>query len=379
MGEMNTTNTERTLVGARMTIYPRGKRRVYHADYHHNGRHCRKSLDTTIKKVAMRRATILEQSLDGESVQVKAPAVPKTSRTITLTAASKEFVSFSETEGRRRKTVVKQRGILHRFVEFSNENQVRELADVDMRLVDKYRAFRKDSLSPKSMHNEGQLLKQFLGWCAERQLITHNPLADRKFTPPRPMPRGGPTLEQIDDILDAASDVRCPVIVVAAFAGMRIGEVVRLRVEDVDFTGNWLHVVSRPGFETKSGDNWKVPIHPRLRKMLESFPHRASGWFFTAQPSRKFPLGDHHINPKKANEDFIKVLESLGIAAGRDGEFTFHSLRSSFKTICINAGVPKEVVDVWQNHAPDRAASHVYYKLTDSESQRFMLTVPFGE
>jgi integrase len=72
-------------------------------------------------------------------------------------------------------------------------------------------------------------------------------------------------------------------------------------------------------------------------------------------------------------------LKSLGIPAGRHTGFTFHSLRSFFKTFAINAGVPKEVVDVWQNHAPDRAASHVYYKLTDSESQRFMLTVPFGE
>ncbi|MCI0492825.1 MAG: hypothetical protein L0Z07_07795, partial [Planctomycetes bacterium] len=58
---------------------------------------------------------------------------------------------------------------------------------------------------------------------------------------------------------------------------------------------------------------------------------------------------------------------------------TFHSLRSSFKTICTNARIPREVVDVWQNHAPDRAASHVYYKLTDDESQRFMKCVPFDD
>jgi integrase len=208
--------------------------------------------------------------------------------------------------------------------------------------------------------------------------MPNNPLGNRKFTPPAAKPRGGPTLEQINRILEAASDARRTVIAVASFAGVRIGEVTRLRVEDVDFKGNWLRIESRPGYETKSGDTWKVPLHSRLRTILEQVPHGKSGWFFTAQPSRKYPLGDHHINPKLIGEDFTKVLESLEISAGRKNGFTFHSLRSSFKIICIHAGVPREVVDVWQNHAPDRAASHVYYKLSDEESQRFMRIVPFG-
>lgn len=377
MGEMNTNDTNRTLVGAKMTIYPRGRRRIYHADYHHGGQHCRKSLGTSNKRIAISRAVELEHSLYGTPNVNKEVTIP--AKKISLKDAVKDFISFSETEGRRRKTVVKQRGILQRFTEFANEHHLRDMNDVDMQAIDKYRAFRKESLSPKSMHNEGQLLKQFLKWCADRQLIRKSPLADRKFTPPRMKARGGPTLEQINAILVASSDIRRPVIAVAAFAGMRIGEVMRLRVADVDFVGNWLHVVSRPGYETKSGESWKVPIHQRLRAILQALPAQESGWFFTAQPSRKFSSGDHHINPKRANEDFIKVLTTLGVSAGRANGFTFHSLRSSFKTICINSGVPKEVVDVWQNHAPDRAASHVYYKLSDEDSQRFMLTVPFGE
>jgi integrase len=146
----------------------------------------------------------------------------------------------------------------------------------------------------------------------------------------------------------------------------------------VDFRNNWLHIVSRLGFETKSGQSWKVPLHPRLRKILKRVQH-AEDWFFTTQPSRKYPNGGHHINTARVNEDFVKLLKSLDIPAGRDVGFTFHSMRSSFKTICIHAGVPREVVDVWQNHAPDRAASHVYYKLSDEESQRFMRTVPSGD
>ena len=296
-----------------------------------------------------------------------------------ISLAVQDFIGFHNTEGRRRKTVVKYQGTLRCFEEFAAQAGISLLSEVNLLMVDRFRAFRQTTLSPKSMHHEGSLLKSFFGWSADRGVMPTNPLENRKFSPPAAKPRGGPTIEQINAILRASSDVRRTVIAVAAFAGVRIGEITRLRVEDVDFKANWLHIVSRKSFETKSGQDWKVPLHPRLRKILEQASRGKDGWFFTAQASRKFPLGDHHINPKHVGSDFTKILESLEIPVGRVSGFTFHSLRSSFKTICINAGVPREVVDVWQNHAPDRAASHVYYKLSDQESQRFMLTVPFGD
>ena len=72
--------------------------------------------------------------------------------------------------------------------------------------------------------------------------------------------------------------------------------------------------------------------------------------------------------------DFKKALTKLGIPVGKKNRgYTLHSLRSSFKIICIHAGIPREVVDEWQGHAGHRpAASDGYYKLSDEESQRFM-------
>jgi integrase len=234
-------------------------------------------------------------------------------------------------------------------------------------------------LKPKSMSNDGQLLKQFLAWCTDRQLIEHNPLASQKFRPPKAEPREGPNLMQINAILKHASATRYPVLATLAFTGARSGEVAHLRVEDVDLSGNWLHFVSRPGFETKTGESRKVPIHTLLRPVVEqALAQSNSGWLFTALPSRKFPQGGHHISTKRVNEDFLKVLKHLKLPAGRDGGFTIHSLRRSFKTICVNSRIPREVVDAWQGHTRIRTASDLYYKLSDSDSQLFMKQVPFG-
>jgi integrase len=379
-GKMSNDRINRISVGDRITIYPRGQRKVYVADFHYKGRHCRKSLGTTIKRIAMRRAITLQQTLDDGSFCEREPKNSKTSKSISLVNAAKEFVAFSETEGRRRRTVVKQRGILNRFTDFAKENGIQLLVDVDLRLVDGFRAFRKPDLKPKSMHNEGQLIKQFLGWCEERGLIGRNPLATRKFRPPKSEPRESPSLKQINLILKTASATRYPVLATLAFTGARSGEVAHLRVEDADLTGNWLHFVSRPGFETKTGESRKMPIHARLRPVLEqALACNKSGWLFTALPSRKFPEGGHYISTKRINEDFLRVLTLLKIPAGQDGGFTVHSFRRSFKTICVNGNIPREVVDAWQGHTRIRNASDLYYSLPDADSQRFMKLAPFGD
>ena len=380
MGVDKQTNSERTLVGARITIYARGKRRIYYADYHHNGEHCRRSLRTTNKKVAIRRARQLDQDLDEGTLPDTRPNLPKKCKTITLVQAALDFVEYSRTEGRRRRTITKQRGILDRFIEVASASGVEDLTDVSLLLIDQFRSKRKKKLSATSMTNDGRLLRQFLAWCAERQLIGENPLAGKKFCPPKHEPREGPALEQINAILTSASAVRRPVLATLAFTGARSGEVAHLLVEDVDLDGNWLHFVSRPGLETKSGNTRKVPIHERLRPVLEAATGtRKSGWLFTALPSRKYPKGDHHISTKHVNEDLLEVLKSLKLPAGRVGGFTVHSLRRSFKTICVNANIPREVVDAWQDHAHVRTPGDLYYKLSDADSQRFMKLVPFGE
>ncbi len=72
------------------------------------------------------------------------------------------------------------------------------------------------------------------------------------------------------------------------------------------------------------------------------------------------------------------MLRELKLPAGRDGGYTIHRLRNSFKTVCINGLIPRPIVDAWQDHAADRAVSNVYYKSRDEEHQKFMRIAPFG-
>ena len=356
-----------------MTIYPRGKRKIWCADFWHNGEHKRVSLETRNKKVATQRAVKIDAELS--SGEYSTPPPPTS-----IDAAVSKYIGFLKSEGRARKTIVRYQGELDSFAEFCETQKAYCLGQITPLLFDDYRADRRTIHAESTVSHESTVVKQFLKWCRQRKMLAHDPLIDCRVKKPKRHPKGGPCLEQVNSILSTVAEPRHTQFALLAFTGTRVSELQHLQRIDVDLEANWVHIVSRPGAETKTRESWKVPIHQRLRKLLEKLPNTKHAWYFAAAPSNRYPSGGHWINPNRLNDDFLKILRKLGIPEGRKkGGFTVHSLRSFFKTHCINCGVPKPVVDTWQGHKIDMSVGAQYYKLSDADSQRFMAIVSFEE
>ena len=212
---------------------------------------------------------------------------------------------------------------------------------------------------------------------ADPEADRRRPLADIAFDKPPLEPKEGPAFDQVNAILSAAGEPLKNHLAVLGFTGMRAGELQRLRPEDVDLAAGWIYIRSREGAETKTRESRKVPVHPRLRAVLESLPISKQPWLFTAAPSKKFPAGDHHINVKRLNEQFTRLVDRLGMPVGRESGFVIHSLRHFFETFTVNAGIPQRVIDTWLGHRSDKSMAAHYYKLSDSDSKSFMAKVPF--
>lgn len=185
-------------------------------------------------------------------------------------------------------------------------------------------------------------------------------------------------LAEVQKILAVATPQRRLLFAVLAFTGMRVGDLQRLRQEDVDRCAGWFHVVSRPGAETKTRQSRRIPIHPVLLKLLASYKCGNGPFFFCAEPSRKDPAGGRHISDKKLNEDFQRIADKLGMPIGRESGYTLHALRRFFETFCINSAVPQRAVDVSMGHRGDNSMGAVNYSLSDGESQAMMAKVPFS-
>ena len=224
----------------------------------------------------------------------------------------------------------------------------------------------------------GVIIKQLFKWAKSRKLIAENPLSEIKLNKHPMEPKAGPSLEQLNTILATADEPLRSELALLAFTGMRAGELQRLRPEDIDLLGGWVHIRSRPGAETKTRQSRRVPIHQRLRAVLLALPKTRRAWMFTAAASKKFPAGDHNISAKRMNEQFTRLVGKLGMPVGRDNGFVIHSLRHFIETFTVNASIPQRVVDTWLGHRSDKSMAAIYYKLNDADSQSFMAKVPFG-
>ncbi|MDB5306932.1 MAG: integrase family protein, partial [Gemmataceae bacterium] len=328
----------RIRVGDRVTIYPRGVKKTWVADFWQENVHRKVSLKTSNKKVAVERATKLAADLTHGTYLQPPPAV-------TVRQAIDDYMLYLKTEDRARKTVVKYRGVFDLFMAYLDRHRVTRLGQVTAGHFDRYRAERKEIRHQKTIYCEGVIIKQLFKWARSRKLIADNPLADIQLNKPPLEPKDGPSLAQVNAILAAADDPLLSQLPVLAFTGMRAGEIQRLRPEDVDLSAGWIHIRSRPGAQTKTRESRKVPIHPRLRAVLETLSLARRPWLFTAAPSKKFPDGGHHINVKRLNEQFTRLVGRLGMPVGRANGFVIHSLRHFFETFTVNAGIPQRVID----------------------------------
>ncbi len=244
----------RIRVGDRVTIYQRGAKKIYVADFWRDGRHQRLSLHTSNRTLAMQRAIKLNAEL--EAGTFRAPPPPTTVR-----QAISDYFDYLRTEGRARKTIVRYEGELTRFRDFLQSLQATRLSQITPALFDKFRAHCKTlGHAPRTMHHEAVVVKQWLKWCHRRHLVAANLLADYQLKKPITEPLGGPSLEEVNAILASSRGYRGIALAVLAFTGMRVGECQRLQLDDVDLHGGWITIASRDGAETKSRRSRKVPI-----------------------------------------------------------------------------------------------------------------------
>jgi integrase len=364
-------NDEHETVGNRVRIYRRGSKGIFCADFWHDGKHRRVSLKTRNRKVAVDRTIDLSHSLKEGTFQ-------QNTKKTSLTEARELFLSFLITEGRAEGTIVRYRGELQTFLEFCDLRRIKRLSAVTPTLMDAYRAERRKRVELPTVNHETSVVKGLLRWSRSRHLVSANPLAEYSVSKAIPKKRIAPTLEEVQAIFRKSPVRLLRILATLVCSGMRVGELQHLLVTDVDLRGNWFHIESREGAETKMRRSRKIPIHQTLRQMLTE--NQTPGpWFFTAPPSAKYPEGCHWISPKKVNDAFQRIADGIGLPTGRRRNgYTVHSLRHFFETFTVNSRIPQRVVDTWMGHRSDRSMGAVYYTLADAESQRFMNEVPFS-
>lgn len=142
----------------------------------------------------------------------------------------------------------------------------------------------------------------------------------------------------------------------AVSTGLRLGELVNLRWEQVDLETATLRIANTEDFTTKSKRNRSVPLNPFLRAMLLARRERSAGVPFV-----------FHSEGKPLNPDSVtKAFKHCVRAAGLDDRLHFHSMRHAFASWLVQGGTSLVVVQKLLGHR-DIQTTGIYAHLTANE------------
>ncbi len=175
------------------------------------------------------------------------------------------------------------------------------------------------------------------------------------------------TKEQVEQLIHASIDPYdrkdvADIIAVAAYTGMRQGELLKIKAKDFDLGGMKIHVGGRPDVKTKARNYRAIPIHNRIAGLLAERLEYLS-------PNVKV-FGDEWNDKDQLLRAFRKVRKYCGF----DDSLVFHSLRHSFATWHVEAGTHMRTIMKAMGHKRIETTIR-YAKPTDKALEEAMTAI----
>lgn len=166
------------------------------------------------------------------------------------------------------------------------------------------------------------------------------------------------TRDEIDSLLATITNAKYKLMVALAYgAGLRVGELVRLRVKDVDLAELTLHLKA-----TKGSKDRITLIPTKLKPQLD--------FILSAKPLNDYVF-ESERGGRLTERSIQKVFENALVAANIKKSATFHSLRHSFATHLLQNGVDVRYVQVLLGHSNIRT-TQIYTQVTNPSLRKII-------
>lgn len=218
-----------------------------------------------------------------------------------------------------------------------------EVGHISKSVVDRYRAHRhsEKKVTESTINHDLQCLRHILYWAVDQGYLPENPLKRLKLEKPRRKKRPVMSLEDEIKLLQAAAPHLRKIVICALATGMRRGEILSQRWEDVDFSRRLLCVTRS---KTAGGESREIPLTKRLFDLL-SEERQPEGLIFTLKGR---PIQQ------------LKTGWKAAIRRAKLRYYRFKDLRSSFNSRLIEAGVIKDVRKELMGHSRNEDTNDLY-------------------
>jgi len=218
-----------------------------------------------------------------------------------------------------------------------------------------------EPLKPATLRYRYRHFAGFFSWCKDAGLVKDNPVDNVK------RPKDGERipefltpaqLERLLRCIDADYELNVAgghardgevlwlkdLILLAVNTGLRMGELVSLRWQDVDFDSGFVTIRNREDFQTKSGNERTIPLSSQavdiLRRIDRKREDQHDGFVLTG-------IAGAPLNPEYASKRFKHYVRKAKLPE----IIRFHSLRHTCASWHVQRGVPLSVVQAILGHS----------------------------
>lgn len=236
--------------------------------------------------------------------------------------------------------------------------------DFDLSHLSDYLAsLHKEGQKPASIARKTSALRQFFKFCCMERGLQHNPT--EQLQSPRPDQRLPQSLS-VDEVsallrstepglptLHPRTQARDRAMVYVLYAtGLRISELVGLRLDQIDLEAGFIRVKGKGGKERiallapVAGEQ----LQTYLREFRETFAPQTNHVFL------------NHRGTSLSRQAFWKTLKKLAIHAGISSTLCPHMLRHSFASHLLQSGIPLRSLQMLLGHS-DLSTTQIYTHL----------------
>jgi len=283
----------------------------WYIDYYVNGRRQREKIGTNKRQAEMVLQKRKVQVAEDRFLNIRIDS------RIQIDDIAKDFLVYSKNNKR---SYVRDTELVHNLLSFFANKRLNEITPA---YIEKYKGIRlnEDNKKPATVNREVACLKAIFNYAIKNKKATDNPVRAVKMLKENNTRTRYLSEEEINRLLPACPKGLKPIVQTALLTGMRLGEILNQKWEDIDFDRGIILIKN-----TKSGYSREIPIGDALKKVLLYAFDNSDGVHAFCNENRKPYSSIHSL--------FDNTVKRAGIA-----DFRFHDLRHTAASYMVMRGL----------------------------------------
>lgn len=253
---------------------------------------------------------------------------------------------------------------LDKFLEFNKDKNINDISNHDLKEYIKY--LKVENLNDKTIARNISSLKSFYKFLLIGKYINDN-TSDTLFLPK--IKKNLPNILTEEEILklldikltDNFSYRNKAMLELMYATGLRVSEIINLKLEDVDFSQDIIRTFGKGSKERV------LPIGDYSKEYLEKYIYEYRGSMLKKEQSEYLFLNNH--GKKMTRQGFFKIIKKLAKEKGIDKGLSPHTIRHSFASHLLKYGADLRTIQELLGHS-DISTTQIYTHITDEELKK---------